>query len=197
LLVPVLLPVLLPLEELGEEEPLVPELEEPLEGSVELPVPEVDPVVLPLIDALPLVEPEAPGVALLVAEPGVVSVELLEELGEDGVELVVAEGLVDVLLAPVLLRSQPVTAAVATASTATRGMSLFMTSPFDCGCGIGTIPSRGRVLRFNESTHARRVPAPIAPASPCRAASRWISCLIRRKPSRPGRETSTASPLRG
>jgi hypothetical protein len=132
LLVPVLLPVLLPLEELGDEEPDVPELEEPLEGSVDPLVPEVDPLVPPLIDALPLAEPEAPGVALLVAEPGVVSVELLEELGEDGVELVVAEGLVEVLLAPVLLRSQPVTAAVATASTATRGMSLFMTSPFDC-----------------------------------------------------------------
>jgi hypothetical protein len=132
LLVPVLLPVLLPLEELGDEEPDVPELEEPLEGSVDPLVPEVDPLGPPLIDALPLAEPEAPGVALLVAEPGVVSVELLEELGEDGVELVVAEGLVEVLLAPVLLRSQPVTAAVATASTATRGMSLFMTSPFDC-----------------------------------------------------------------
>ena len=103
----------------GSLEPLVPAV---------LPDPVEEPLVPPLIEALPLVEPEAPGVALLLDEPGVVSVELLVELGEDGVELVVAEGLADVLL--VLLRSQPVTAAVATASTATRGMSLFMTSPF-------------------------------------------------------------------
>jgi hypothetical protein len=107
----------------------VEELEAPLEGSVEVELPEVAPL---FIDALPLAEPDMPGVALLLeAEPGVVvSVDVAaEELGEDGV--VVAVGLDDVLLlVPDLLRSQPVTAAVATASTATRGMSLFMTSPF-------------------------------------------------------------------
>jgi hypothetical protein len=100
-----------------------------LEGSVEVELPEVAPL---FIDALPLAEPDMPGAALLLeAEPGVVvSVDVAaEELGEDGV--VVAVGLDDVLLlVPDLLRSQPVTAAVATASTATRGMSLFMTSPF-------------------------------------------------------------------
>jgi hypothetical protein len=100
-----------------------------LEGSVEVELPEVSPL---FIDARPLAEPDMPGVALLLeAEPGVVvSVDVAaEELGEDGV--VVAVGLDDVLLlVPDLLRSQPVTAAVATASTATRGMSLFMTSPF-------------------------------------------------------------------
>ncbi len=70
-----------------------------------------------------------------------VEVELLdEELGVLGVTSVVDDvveeddGVVDVVL---LLRSQPVTAAVATASTATRGMSLFMTSPFRNGCDVG------------------------------------------------------------
>jgi len=108
----------------------VEELEALLEGSVEVELPEVAPL---FIVALPLADPDMPGAVLLLeAEPGVVvSVELAEEeLGEDGV--VVAVGLDDVLLllVPDLLRSQPVTAAVATASTATRGMSLFMTSPF-------------------------------------------------------------------
>ncbi len=94
-------------------------LEEP-DWSLELPVvPEVE----PLIDELP----EVPGVALL-EELGLVgSVAVDEELGEDGV--VVADGVDDRVLVSDLLRSQPATAAVATASTATRGMSLFMTSP--------------------------------------------------------------------
>jgi len=89
-----------------------------------------------LIEALPLTEPD--GVMLLL-ELGVVE-ELLEaELGVLGVtsvvdEVVEEDGVVDVVL---LLRSQPVTAAVATASTATRGMSLFMTSPFRNGCDVG------------------------------------------------------------
>lgn len=127
------------LDEPGAEEPFDPaapedgllELEALPEGSVELPdEPEVAPL---LIEALPLAEPESPGVVLLLLEElgGVdMSEEVAEEeLGEEGV--VVAVGLDDVLLlVPDLLRSQPVTAAVATASTATRGMSLFMTSPF-------------------------------------------------------------------
>jgi hypothetical protein len=111
--------------------PLVPDAPEAL-SELE------PPVAPPLMDALPLVDPDAPGAValLLLEEPGVVvSIEVdEEELGEDGV--VVAVGLDEVLvLVSDLLRSQPVTAAVATASTATRGMSLFMTSPFDCGCG--------------------------------------------------------------
>lgn len=93
--------------------------------------------------ALPLIEvDELGGVELLLLEElggvvlVVVSVVLELELGEDGMALV-EDGVVVVvvvLLVPVLLRSQPVTAAVATASTATKGMSLFMTSPFECGC---------------------------------------------------------------
>jgi hypothetical protein len=119
-------------EELDELELGIDELDELLlDGGVEaLDLSELDPLAVPFIEALPLMEPEAPGVALLlVAELGdVVSVELEVEL--DGVLLVVA-GVAEVLLLLVpLLRSQPVTAAVATASTATRGISLFMTSPF-------------------------------------------------------------------
>jgi hypothetical protein len=96
-----------------------------------------EPVGLPLIEL-----DELGGVALLLLEElgGVVlvvmSVVLELELGDDGVALV-EDGVVVVvvvLLVPDLLRSQPVTAAVATASTATKGMSLFMTSPFECGC---------------------------------------------------------------
>jgi hypothetical protein len=196
LLVPVSLPVLLPLEELGEDEPDVPELEEPLEGSVDPLVPEVEPLVPPLMDELPLVEPEAPGVALLVAEPGVVSVELLEELGEDGVELVVAEGLVEVLLAPVLLRSQPVTAAVATASTATRGMSLFMTSPFDCVVELGRIPRGAGCFATNEWTHARGMPAGFPPQATRRAVAEWIYCLMRGNPFPRDREFRRFPPAR-
>jgi hypothetical protein len=78
-------------------------------------------------DELPLIELLLEGVVLLV-EPGV-DVLLDEELGVlmSVVDEVVDEdeGVVEVEL---LLRSQPVTAAVATASTATRGMSLFMNS---------------------------------------------------------------------
>jgi hypothetical protein len=93
--------------------------------------------------ALPLIElDELGGVALLLLEElggvmlVVVSVVLELEVGDDGVALV-EDGVVVVvvvLLVPDLFRSQPVTAAVATASTATKGMSLFMTSPFECGC---------------------------------------------------------------
>ena len=92
--------------------------------------------------ALPLMElDELGGVELLLEELGgvvvvVVSVVLELELGEDGMGAVddgVVVVVVLLVLAPVLLRSQPVTAAVATASTATKGMSLFMTSPFECG----------------------------------------------------------------
>jgi len=116
---------------------------------------------VPLMEALPLTEPDAPGVVeLLLAELGgvVVSVELVDvEL--DGMLLVVAGVVAEVLLLLVpLLRSQPVTAAVATASTATRGMSLFMTSPFEFE--MSDDPSRGPGLpRFNEDRHARHVPA--------------------------------------
>jgi hypothetical protein len=73
------------------------------------------------------------GVTLVSLELGVVVVELLDvELGVLGVTSVVDEVVEDVegVAVELLLRSQPVTAAVATASTATRGMSLFMTSPF-------------------------------------------------------------------
>jgi hypothetical protein len=97
--------------------------------------------------ALPLMELDELGgmELLLLDEPGVVLVvvSVVElELGEDGVALV-EDGVVVVvvLLVPDLLRSQPVTAAVATASTATKGMSLFMTSPFEFGWwGVGRFP---------------------------------------------------------
>ena len=56
-----------------------------------------------------------------------------------------------VLLVPDLLRSQPVTAAVATASTATKGMSLFMTSPFRVrSWGVRRSLAGPRLLCFNE-----------------------------------------------
>ncbi len=121
----------LPVELGGVEELLLDGL---LDWSLEPEVPEVAP---PLIEELLLLEPAAGGVVLLLDELGlVVSMEEEEdELGEDGV--VVADGVDEVLLlVPDLVRSQPVTAAVATASTATRGMSLFMNSPFECGCGV-------------------------------------------------------------
>lgn len=86
------------------------------------------------------VEDEAPPLIELDGELGEVEEVLELELGVLGVVVVsvvvevLDEGVVDVVL---LLRSQPVTAAVATASTATRGMSLFMTSPFRNGCDVG------------------------------------------------------------
>jgi hypothetical protein len=103
----------------------------------------------PLIDELELVGD-------VVVELGV-EVELDDELGVLGVTSVVDEvvdedeGVAVVLL----LRSQPVTAAVATASTATRGMSLFMTSPIRNGCDVGrslTGPG-GRCVQRPMTTH--------------------------------------------
>ncbi|HXS53128.1 MAG TPA: hypothetical protein VN782_11400 [Usitatibacter sp.] len=128
------------------DEPDVPEAPEAPDWSLEPLVP-----ALPLMDELPLVEPAAPGVVLLLEELGlVVSVEEDDELGEDGIVLVVADG-VAVLLVPDLLRSQPVTAAVATASTATKGMSLFMTSPFRVRLwGVRRSLAGPRLLCFNE-----------------------------------------------
>ena len=126
--------VVVVLDELGIEELL----DEDEDGMLELLELLSDPLALPLMEL-----EELGGVELLLDELGdvevVVSVVLLVvELGEDGVALVV-DGVVVVvvLLVPVLLRSQPVTAAVATASTATKGMSLFMTSPFRNGCDVG------------------------------------------------------------
>jgi len=157
--------VVVVLDELGIEELLDDDgvlLDEDEDGMLELLELLSDPLALPLMEL-----EELGGVELLLDELGdvevVVSVVLLVvELGEDGVALVV-DGVVVVvvLLVPVLLRSQPVTAAVATASTATKGMSLFMTSPFECGWwGCQTIPSRGaRRLGFNEEVHAQHVPA--------------------------------------
>jgi hypothetical protein len=169
-----------------------------LEGSVEVELPEVAPL---FIDALPLAEPDMPGAALLLeAEPGVVvSVDVAaEELGEDGV--VVAVGLDDVLLlVPDLLRSQPVTAAVATASTATRGMSLFMTSPFDCGCrGDVTNPRGPGLLRSNPTRMheacQRRFPSENAHGKPkCEA----IFSGLREKPSVGSDRNSSRSPPGG
>lgn len=101
-----------------------------------------------LSEALPLIELEELGVMeLLLDELGVAGVVVSVALElEDGVALVVAGVVVVVVvLVPVLLRSQPVTAAVATASTATRGMSLFMTSPFECGLvGVRRFPLGAR-----------------------------------------------------
>jgi hypothetical protein len=138
------------------DEPDVPDAPEAPDWSLEPLVP-----ALPLIDELPLADPAAPGVVLLLLEELglVVSVEEDDELGEDGVVVVVADGVV-VLLVPDLLRSQPVTAAVATASTATRGMSLFMTSPFRVRFGgVGRSLAGPRLLCFDESgctTRAKR-----------------------------------------
>jgi len=133
--------VVVVLDELGIEELLDDDgvlLDEDEDGMLELLELLSDPLALPLMEL-----EELGGVELLLDELGdvevVVSVVLLVvELGEDGVALVV-DGVVVVvvLLVPVLLRSQPVTAAVATASTATKGMSLFMTSPFRNGCDVG------------------------------------------------------------
>jgi len=127
------------LDELGIEE-----LELLLDGE-EAPLVLVSELEPPLIEALPLTEPEVLGVVLALEEElgVVVSVALLEDV--DGVLLVVAGDVVEVVLVlvPALLRSQPVTAAVATARTATRGMSLFMTSPFGVRYECQTNPSRG------------------------------------------------------
>jgi hypothetical protein len=196
---PVVEPVVEPLVEL---DPLVPVPE--VDGSVEPPVPaapdvlpEVESVAPPLMEALPLVDPDAPGVValLLLEEPGVVvSIEDEEELGEDGV--VVAVGLDVVLLVPDLLRSQPVTAAVATASTATRGMSLFMTSPFDCGYrGDVTNPRGPGLLRSNPTRMheacQRRFPSENACGEPSREA---IFSGLREKPSVGSDRNSSRSP---
>ena len=116
-----------------------------------------------LIEELSVVEPD--GVMLLVelVELGV-EVELLDvELGVLGVTSVVDEVVEDVegVAVELLLRSQPVTAAVATASTATRGMSLFMTSPFRNGLWCRTIPhGAGWALRSTSMHNAQAVPAP-------------------------------------
>jgi hypothetical protein len=136
------------------------ELELLLDGVLEEPL---------LIEALPLTEPD--GVALVV-ELGVAELDVsvpveLDELDEAGGVLGVTSVVVEleevlgVVLAPVLLRSQPVTAAVATARTATRGMSLFMTSPFQCGCRVGRSLT-GPEVRFisrdtRRTTRAKRV----------------------------------------
>jgi len=139
--------VVVVLDELGIEELLDGGvlLDEDDDGELELPELVSEPLALPLIELEELGGMEL----LLLDEPGVVavvvSVELLE-LGVDGVALL-DDGVVVVvvLLVPVLLRSQPVTAAVATASTATKGMSLFMTSPFECGLvGVRRFPLGAR-----------------------------------------------------
>ena len=130
----------------------------------------VSPLALPLME----LELEEPGgmELLLLEDPGVVvvvvSVELVLELGDDGVALV-EDGdvvVVVVLLVPVLLRSQPVTAAVATASTATKGMSLFMTSPFECGWWVSDDSLSGRetagVQRAGTRTTRAMAFAPVA-----------------------------------
>jgi hypothetical protein len=133
--------VVVVLDELGIEE-----LSDDAGGVLEL-LELSEPLALPLIEL-----DELGGVALLLLEElggvmlVVVSVVLELELGDDGVALV-EDGVVVVvvvLLVPVLLRSQPVTAAVATASTATKGMSLFMTSPFECGWCVRRFPLGAR-----------------------------------------------------
>jgi len=88
----------------------------------------------PLIEEL-----DDPDGVVLLPELGIEELELLEELGVLGVTSVVDEVVdeVDGVVVELLLRSQPVAAAAATASTATRGMSLFMTSPFRNGCDVG------------------------------------------------------------
>ena len=138
--------VVVVLDELGIEELLDGGvlLDEDDDGELELPELVSEPLALPLIELEELGGMEL----LLLDEPGVVavvvSVELLE-LGVDGVALL-DDGVVVVvvLLVPVLLRSQPVTAAVATASTATKGMSLFMTSPFGFGWWVSDDSLSGR-----------------------------------------------------
>jgi hypothetical protein len=124
--------------------------------------------------ALPLMELDELGgmELLLLDEPGVVLVvvSVVElELGEDGVALV-EDGVVVVvvLLVPDLLRSQPVTAAVATASTATKGMSLFMTSPFECGWwGVRRFPRGTRDCSGSTGKYTHNAchpPLPLGPA---------------------------------
>jgi hypothetical protein len=132
-----------------------------------------------LMEELPLIEPD--GVALLLVELGDevelgVEVELLdEELGVLGVTSVVDEVVEDVegVVVELLLRSQPVTAAVATASTATRGMSLFMTSPFR-NVVMSDDPSRGRMgaavnIQGRRTSRASAIPSETTARMPNRA----------------------------
>ncbi len=123
-----------------------------------------------VLGVLPLIEPDVPEVLggvelLLVLVLGLelsVELELLEELGVDGMVLLVEDGEVaEVLLlsVPVLLRSQPVTAAVAKASTATRGMNLFMASPFESGV-VGVRRSLAAPVRGDQRKKGAAQPMP-------------------------------------
>jgi hypothetical protein len=157
-----------PLVELLAPVPLVAALE--VELGVPL-VPEVEPVppTLPEADRLP----EVPlPVALLAVVLGlvleaVVSVEVLLDvlLGDVllGVDAVVVPGVVVDVVVVVLLRSQPVAAAVASASAATTGKSFFMASPISGARGMGL--GRGQYI---ESFLAQRVPTriPLGPRAP-------------------------------
>ena len=117
---------------------------------------------------LVVVELSAGGVAdeLLLIELLSEGVVLLVELGveevldvELGVLMSVVDEVVDeeegVDVVALLLRSQPATAAEARARAATRGMSLFMTSPIRNGCDVGrslTGPG-GRCVQRPMTTH--------------------------------------------
>jgi hypothetical protein len=160
------------LEELGIEELLDDDgvlLDDEDDGELEPLELVSEPVALPLIEL-----EELGGVALLLLEdPGVVllvvSVALELELGDDGMLLVEDGDVADVLLlVPDLLRSQPVTAAVATARTATNGMSLFMTSPFECGWwGVRRFPRGTRDCSGSTGKYTHNAchpPLPLGPA---------------------------------
>ena len=124
---------------------------------------------------LVVVELSAGGVAdeLLLIELLSEGVVLLVELGveevldvELGVLMSVVDEVVDeeegVVVVALLLRSQPAMAAEARARAATRGMSLFMTSPFRNGVVVSDDPSRGRwALRAASVSPAQAVPAPL------------------------------------
>ena len=143
------LPVSLLVEPDGVE--LLPDVEPVPEllGEVELPLVPLPMVALPLAE--PETEPDAPGVVEL-ADGDVVSVEELVVLDgvvvDDGVvDEVVDDGVVVVVLVvelvPVdLSRSQPVTAAEASARAATRGRIFFMVAPIRTG--FGTYIWKGR-----------------------------------------------------
>jgi hypothetical protein len=109
-----------------------------------------------------LIEEELPdGVVVVVVVELGVDMSLVELVLDEVLGVVVlgvtsvVELLVEGVVLALLLRSQPATAAEARASAATRGMSLFMTSPFRTGCSVGrslTGPY-GRCVQRSYTTH--------------------------------------------
>lgn len=108
------------------------------------------------------------------------SVELVLELGGVAVGLVLGVvieellGVVEELLVPVLLRSQPVAAAVARARTATTGIRFFMTSPVSRAFEGWFNPHRGVRERHDAGS------GPGQPLRPAPDISRTRPCFSQR-----------------